>query len=329
MVEFHYSASEIAKIVDGEVQGDGNTIALRFSKIDSTDGKDSLTFLSNPGYTKFLYTTSASIILVSDTLVLNDKIKSVLIRVKDPYVAFARIVNSLKKDDIEAGIDPHSCIHDTVEISPSTYIGAFSYIGRNSSIGDNCKILPNVYIGNNVRVGNNCILYPGVKIYDDTVIGDNVIIHSGAVIGSDGFGFAVDNGKFMKIEHIGNVIIQNNVEIGANTTIDKAQFESTLIMEGVKLDNLIQVAHNVSIGANTVIAAQTGIAGSTKIGNYCRVGGQAGISGHISITDNVSIGPQSGVAKSINEAGSYMGTPAMEFIKFAKIYALLKKFLKN
>ncbi len=306
-----FTAKIIADYLNGEIEGNPDAKVTDVSKIE--EGKNgTLAFLANPKYTKYLYTTNASVVLVNKDMQLEKEVKSTLIRVQDAYQAFASLLNlyaeSLPK---KTGIDKNISIASSSKLGKNLYIGTFAVIGENSVIGNNVRVYPQVYIGDNVVIGDNTILYPGVKIYYDCKIGENCIIHAGTVIGSDGFGFAPQNNdSYQKIPQIGNVIIENYVEIGANVTIDRATMGSTIIKNGVKLDNLIQIAHNVVIGENTVIAAQSGISGSTKIGGDCMIAGQVGIVGHLEIADKVKIGAQSGVTNNISEGEIILGSPA-------------------
>ena len=298
----NFTAGQIADQINGTIVGDRDIDVLNISKIEE-GSKGSLTFLANPKYTEFIYTTKASVAIVSSDFEPTEKIELTLIKVKDPYSSFTTILELFNKDlSNRKGISQLTVIDKSSKISDSSFIGSFSSVGENSIIGENCVIENQVFIGNNVEVGNGCKLYPGVKILDDTIIGQNCIIHSSTTIGSDGFGFAPnDDGSFKKIPQTGNVVIGDNVEIGSNSTIDRATLGSTIINDGVKLDNQIQIAHNVEIGENTAIAAQSGIAGSTKIGKNCMIGGQVGIIGHIKIGDNVKIQAQAGVTSDVRK----------------------------
>lgn len=322
-----YTAKTLADLLDAEVIGNPSERVFSFAKIEEAK-KGDITFLANPAYTKYLTTTEASIVLIDRDNLPKQKIKPTLIVVDDSYKAFATLVDIYQKlftEDIK-GIEEFAFIDKTAILGDNIYIGSFSYIGKNVTIGDNVKIYPQVYIGNNVKIGDNTVIYPGVKIYHECQIGQNCIIHSGTIIGADGFGFAPKkDGTFMKIQQIGNVVLEDNVEIGANTTVDRATLGSTHIKKGVKLDNLIQIAHNVEIDENTVIAAQTGIAGSAKIGKNCLIGGQTGIVGHIKIADKTNIGAQSGIGKTIKKEGAFfLGSPAFELSKFHRSYAVFK-----
>jgi UDP-3-O-[3-hydroxymyristoyl] glucosamine N-acyltransferase len=310
-----FTAQQIALIVSGTIEGNPDTTVSSFGKIEeATAGQ--LSFLANPKYNDYLYTTKASLIIVSESLQLQKNITATLVRVKDAYTAFATLLTTYQnlKAQQKKGIETPSHIASTATLGDHVYIGAFAYVGDKVNIGNNTKIFPGVYIAENVSIGNNTTIHAGVKIYEDCVIGNDVIIHAGTVIGSDGFGFAPQpDGSYQKVPQIGNVIIEDQVEIGANTTIDRATMGSTIIKKGVKLDNLIQIAHNVEIGSQTVIAAQTGISGSAKLGQKIMIGGQAGIAGHLTIADGVKIAGGAGVTKSLDGAGkSYAGFPAEE-----------------
>lgn len=308
-----FTAQQIALIVSGTIEGNPDITVSSFGKIEeATAGQ--LSFLANPKYNDYLYTTKASLIIVNESLQLQKNITATLVRVKDAYTAFATLLTTYQnlKAQQRKGIEAPSHIASTATLGNDVYIGAFAYIGEKVNIGNNTKIFPGVYIAENVRIGNNTTIHAGVKIYEDCVIGNDVIIHAGTVIGSDGFGFAPQpDGSYQKVPQIGNVIIEDQVEIGANTTIDRATMGSTIIKKGVKLDNLIQIAHNVEIGSQTVIAAQTGISGSTKLGQKIMIGGQAGIAGHLTIADGVKIAGGAGVTKNLEGEGkSYAGFPA-------------------
>jgi UDP-3-O-[3-hydroxymyristoyl] glucosamine N-acyltransferase len=322
-----FTALQIASHLSGEVEGNPSVVISTLSKIEEGQ-PGSLTFLSNPKYTPYIYTTKASAVLVNKDFVAEQPISATLIRVEDSYESLALLLNLVAQEKkAKTGIESPSYIDSTASIGENTYVGSFSYIGADSTVGNNTQIYPQVYIGAGVTIGNDCILYPGVKIYDDCIIGDRCIFQGGVVIGGDGFGFAPQkSGDYQKIAQIGNVVIEDDVEIGANTTVDRATMGSTIIRKGVKLDNLIQVAHNVEIGENTVIAAQTGIAGSTKLGENCMIGGQVGFAGHLHIGDGIQIGAQSGIAKDLTDASApYFGTPTMTAKNFARSYAIFKK----
>jgi UDP-3-O-[3-hydroxymyristoyl] glucosamine N-acyltransferase len=313
MIQF--SAQQIALMIQGTIEGDASVSVGQFGKIEEAK-KGEISFLANPKYEEFLYQTAASIVIINASLVLKNKIEATLIRVPDAYAAFATLLTKyqeLKTQNL-TGIQSPSYIAPTAVLGDNHFVAAFAHIGENVKIGNNVKIFPNVVISENVTIGNNVILHPGVVIYSDCIIGNNVTIHSGSIIGADGFGFAPKaDGSFQKVPQLGNVLIEDDVEIGSNTTIDRATIGSTIIKKGVKLDNLIQIAHNVEVGENTVIAAQTGVSGSTKIGKSVMVGGQVGFAGHINIANGVKIAAQSGVTKAVKEANMTLtGTPASE-----------------
>ena len=281
-------------------------------------------------YVNFIYTTKATITIVNNDFVPENELTTTLIKVEDAYQSFSKLLEYYNQVKLmKSGIEQPSVISENVIYGKNLYLGSFSYIGKNVTIGNDVKIYPNCFIGDNVTIGDNCIFFAGVKIYSETVIGDNCNFHSGCVVGSDGFGFApTEDGTFSKIPQIGNVIIEDDVEIGANTTIDRATLGTTLIRKGVKLDNHIQVAHNVEIGENTVIAAQTGIAGSTKIGSNCLIGGQVGIAGHITIGNNVRVQAQSGVGKNINDGEVLQGSPSFGYADYSKSYVHFRNLPK-
>ena len=319
------TVGHIADQINGSVVGDRDIDIFNISKIEE-GAKGSLTFLANPKYTEFIYTTNASAAIVSSDFEPTEKIELTLIKVKDPYSSFTTILKLFDKDlSKRKGISQLTDIDKSSKISESSFIGSFSTVGENSIIGEKCIIENQVFIGNNVKIGNGCLIYPGVKILDDTIIGQNCIIHSSTTIGSDGFGFAPnDDGTYKKIPQTGNVVIGDNVEIGSNSTLDRATLGSTIINNGVKLDNQIQIAHNVEIGENTAIAAQSGVAGSTKIGKNCMIGGQVGIIGHIKIGDNVKIQAQAGVTSNIESNSRVTGTPAISYMNYNKSYVHFK-----
>jgi UDP-3-O-[3-hydroxymyristoyl] glucosamine N-acyltransferase len=308
-----FTAQQIALLVSGTIEGNPHTIVTSFAKIEEA-AAGQLSFLANPKYNDYLYTTKASLIIVNESLELEKNITATLVRVKDAYTAFATLLTTYQnlKAQQRKGIETPSYIANSATIGADVFVGAFAYIGEKVNIGNNTKIFPGAYIADNVSIGNNTTIHAGVKIYEDCVIGNDVIIHAGTVIGSDGFGFAPQpDGSYQKVPQIGNVIIEDQVEIGANTTIDRATMGSTIIKKGVKLDNLIQIAHNVEIGSQTVIAAQTGISGSTKLGQKIMIGGQAGIAGHLTIANGVKIAGMAGVTKNLDGEGkSYAGFPA-------------------
>ncbi|MGZ3874108.1 MAG: UDP-3-O-(3-hydroxymyristoyl)glucosamine N-acyltransferase [Mucilaginibacter sp.] len=310
-----FTAQQLGLMLNGTVEGDPLVQVSQLGKIEEAQA-GSLSFLANPKYEQDLYTTAASVVIINNDQVLAEPVKATLIRVENAYTAITVLLekyNTIKLN--KTGIEQPSFIHPSAKLGKNVYIGAFAYIGPNVKIGDNCKIYPQTYIADDVELSDNVTLYAGVKVYFDCKIGNNVIIHSGTIIGADGFGFApVGDGTYSKISQIGNVVIEDDVEIGSNTTIDRATMGSTIIRKGVKLDNLIQVAHNVEIMANTVVAAQTGISGSTKIGENCIVGGQVGIVGHINIAKGSQIQAQSGVSRSLTgEDKKWMGSPAMPY----------------
>ena len=321
------TAHQIKNLLNGTIEGNPEVTINQFAKIEEAQ-RNSLSFLANLRYEQYLYSTNASIVVVNNDYVLTKPIKATLIRVKDAYSAFSILLEKYNAIQLnKTGIETPSFIHPTAKIGENVYIGAFAYIGAEVIIGDNCKIYPQTYIGDRTQVGNECTFFPGVKIYHDCVIGDRVDIHAGTVIGSDGFGFAPQaDGSYTKVSQIGNVIIKNNVEIGANTTIDRATMGSTLINKGVKLDNLIQIAHNVEIGENTVIASQTGISGSSKVGTNCILGGQVGIVGHVQIANHSQIQAQSGINCSLKQEGKkWAGTPVNLYLNYMRAQVVLQR----
>lgn len=322
-----FTAQQIADLLEGKLEGNQDVKVSRLAKIEEGE-PGSLTFLANPKYEEHIYNTRASLVIVNESFVAERPITSTLVRVKDAYKSFAVLLDTYNKiiQNKTGREEPHS-IAASAQIGQNPYIGAFVYVGENCILGDNVKLYPGVYIGDNVRIGSNTTIFAGVKIYSDCIIGSDCRIHSGVVIGGDGFGFAPqDDSNYMKVAQIGNVIIEDHVEIGSNTTIDRATLGSTIIRKGVKLDNLIQVAHNVEIGDHTVIAAQTGIAGSTKIGRFCMIGGQVGIVGHLVIADKVKIAAQSGVGASIPKEGEIIqGSPAFPIGDYKKSYVGFRK----
>jgi UDP-3-O-[3-hydroxymyristoyl] glucosamine N-acyltransferase len=316
-----FTAEQIAGILNGEVEGNPIAEVYKLAKIEeATEG--SLTFLANKKYINYIYSTQATITIVNNDFVPEQEIKTTLIKVEDAYKAFSTLLEYYNQVKLmKSGIEQPSVISDNVTYGEGLYLGSFCYVGKNVSIGQNVKIYPNSFIGDNVIIGDNCVFFAGVRVYSESEIGNNCTFHSGCIIGSDGFGFApLEDGTYSKIPQIGNVIIEDNVEVGANTSIDRATLGSTFIRKGVKLDNHIQVAHNVEIDENTVIAAQTGIAGSTKIGKNCMIGGQVGISGHLVIGNGVKIQAQSGIGKSIGDNEVVQGTPAFNYGDFAKSF---------
>ena len=325
-----FTAAQIAVILEGEVEGNPEIEVSKLSKIEE-GGPESLSFLANPKYTQFIYTTKASIVIVNNIFKAEKEINSTLIRVEDAYKSFSKLLeyyNQVKMN--KTGIENPVFISKSAIYGENIYIGAFAYLGENIKIGNNTKIYPNVYIGDNVVIGDNVILFSGAKIYSDTLIGDNCVIHSCAILGADGFGFAPnEQGEFIKVPQTGNVVIEDNVDVGAATSIDRATLGSTIIRKGVKLDNHIQIAHNVEIGKNTVIAAQTGIAGSTKIGENCMIGGQVGIVGHITIGNNVKIQAQSGIGRNVKDNETLQGSPALPYSDYNKSYVHFKNLPKT
>lgn len=322
-----FSALQISLMLQGEVEGNPDAKVWTLSKIEEGE-TGSLSFLSNPKYTSYIYSTKASVVIVSNTFVADQPIQATLIRVADPYIAFTALLeqyNNLKLH--KSGIESPSHISPSATIGENPYIGAFAYIGNDVKIGNNVKIYPQVYVGDGVTIGDNCTLYPGVSVYHDCVLGEYVIVHGNTVIGGDGFGFAPQpDGTYKKIPQIGNVVIEDHVEIGANTTIDRATMGSTIIRRGVKLDNLIQIAHNVEIGSNTVIASQSGVSGSTKIGEESVIGGQVGIVGHITIAPRTKINAKTGINRSIEEENkAWNGIPATDYRHSLKVWAVQKR----
>lgn len=328
-----FTASQIAGILDGDIVGNPDVEVFKLAKIEEGI-KGSLTFLANPKYKSFIYSTKASITIVNRDFVAENGITSTLIKVDDAYKSFSKLLeyyNQVKMN--KTGIENPSFISDSAVHGDDIYLGAFSYLGDKVVIGKNVKIYPNCYIGDNVSIGNNVVIFAGAKIYSETVIGNNCVINSGAIIGADGFGFVPnEKGEYSKVPQTGNVILEDFVDVGAATTIDRATLGSTIIRKGVKLDNQIQIAHNVEIDENTVIAAQTGIAGSTKIGKNCQIGGQVGIVGHITIGNNVKIQAQSGIGRNVKDNEVLQGTPALAYADFNKSYVYFKnlpKIVKN
>lgn len=322
-----FPAAQIALIVNGKVEGDASVSVSSFGKIEEAK-QGQLSFLANPKYEDYLYSSKASVIIINESYELKQPVTATLIRVADAYTAFATLLSKYQEiiQQQLTGIQEPSYIAKTASYGENIFIGAFAYIGENVKLGDNTKIYPNAYIGNNVTIGSNSIIHPGVKIYHDCKVGNHVSIHAGTVIGSDGFGFAPQaDGSFKKVPQIGNVVIEDNVEIGANATIDRATIGSTLIKSGAKLDNLIQIAHNVEVGNSSVIAAQAGVSGSTKIGNGVMIGGQAGIVGHIQLGDGAKVNAQSGVSKSIEAGKAVTGSPAYDYTSALRSQAVNRK----
>jgi UDP-3-O-[3-hydroxymyristoyl] glucosamine N-acyltransferase len=322
-----FTAAAIAGFLKGEVVGNPDAKVNNVAKIEEGH-PGALSFLANPKYEHFLYTTASSVVLVNSDFVPASPVSATLIKVKNAYEAFASLLTLVEQSKPKKkGIHPTAVIEPGAEIGADVYIGAYAVIGEKCVVGDGSAIYPHVYIGDNTRLGKNCIIYQGAKIYHECIIGNNCTIHAGSVIGSDGFGFAPQSdSEFMKIPQIGNVVIEDNVEIGANVAIDRATMGSTIIRKGVKIDNLIQIGHNVEIGENTVMAGQTGISGSTKIGRNCMFGGQVGIAGHLKIADGTRIGAQAGIGGDIKEANTtILGTPGFDHKQFIRSYVIFRK----
>lgn len=319
-----YTAKQIAGFINGTVEGDGDVKVSAISRIE--EGKPgTLSFLGNPKYEEYIYGTEASIVLVNKDFAPAKPISGTLIRVENAYEAFTRLLKALDNRQKKTGREEPCFVHPTAKIGEGVYIGAFAYVGENVVLADGVQVYPHTYIGQGTVVGKDSVLYSGVKVYHECVIGNYVTLHSGAVIGADGFGFSNREAGFDKVPQIGNVVLEDNVEIGANTTIDRATIGSTIIRTGVKLDNLIMIGHNVEVGEHTVMAAQVGVAGSTKIGKKCMFGGQVGVAGHITVADNSIIGAQAGVHTHIRKAdGIWLGAPAMEINSFRKSAILFK-----
>ncbi|PJE44376.1 MAG: UDP-3-O-(3-hydroxymyristoyl)glucosamine N-acyltransferase [Flavobacterium sp.] len=324
-----FTAAQIAGILEGEVVGNPNAEVFKLSKIEEgTEG--SLTFLANPKYVNYIYSTNATITIVNSTFEPENELKTTLIKVEDAYQSFSKLLEYYNQVKLmKSGIEQPSVISENVTYGENLYLGSFCYIGKNVVIGKNVKIYPNSFIGDNVTIGDDCIFFAGVRIYSESVIGKNCVIHSGTIIGSDGFGFAPqEDGTYNKVPQIGNVILEDNVEVGSCTTIDRATLGSTIIRKGVKLDNQIQIAHNVEIGENTVIAAQTGVAGSTKIGKSCMIGGQVGIAGHLTIGNNVRVQAQSGIGRNIPDGETLQGSPSFNYSDWNKSYVHFRNLPK-
>jgi len=324
-----FTAIQIAEILHGEIEGDETVEVSQLAKIEEGD-KGSLTFLSNPKYTPYIYKTDASITIVDKTFEVEGKLSTTLIRVDDAYQAFSKLLtyyDSVTSHKI--GLEQPHFVSETAVYGVEVYLGAFSYLGEKVRLGDHVKIYPNVYIADNVVIGDHVTVFPGAKIFSDTVIGHHSVIHSGAIIGADGFGFSPDaKGEYTKIPQTGNVIVGAYVDVGAGTTIDRATLGSTIIGDGVKMDNQIQIAHNVEVGAHTVIAAQAGVAGSTKIGKHCLIGGQVGIAGHLVIGDRVRIQAQSGIGRNVSDGEVIQGSPALPYSDYNKSYVHFKNLPK-
>ena len=322
-----FTAAQIATIINGKVEGDANASVNSFGKIEEAKNGQ-LSFLANPKYEDYIYATQASVIIVNDSLQLKEAVNTTLIRVPDAYSAFAALLRKYQEiiQQQLTGVQEPVYIAKTAQYGDGVFIGAFSHLGNQVSVGNHTKIHAQVYIGDQVKIGDGCTIHPGVKLLHGTIIGNNVIIHAGTVVGSDGFGFAPQaDGTFIKVPQMGNVVVEDEVEIGANCTIDRATIGSTIIRKGAKLDNLIQIAHNVEIGMSTVVAAQAGISGSTKIGKGVMIGGQAGIVGHLKIEDGAKINAQSGVSKNIEPGKAVTGSPAYDYTSALRSQALVRK----
>lgn len=321
-----FTAKQIAELIQGRIEGDENATVNTFAKIEEGK-KGAISFLSNPKYTHFVYNTESTIVLIDENVKLEQPTKATLIRVKNAYECVAKLLqmyDAMKPK--KTGIDSLAFISPKAKIGNNCYIGAFAYIGDGVEIGDDCQIYPHAVIYDNAKLGNNCLIYPNVSIYHDCHLGNNVTIHSGSVIGADGFGFAPTPDGFDKIPQIGIVTIEDNVEIGANTCIDRSTMGSTYIRKGAKLDNLIQIAHNAEVGENTVMAAQVGVAGSTKVGKWCMFGGQVGMAGHISIADGTQVGAQAGITNTVKKADApIIGSPAIDAKAYMKAYAVYRR----
>jgi len=324
-----FTASQIAGILEGTVVGNPEIAVNKLAKIEEGE-EGSLTFLANPKYTPYIYSTEASITIVNNDFEPEQELSTTLIKVEDAYKAFSKLLeyyNQVKNNKV--GVESPVFISESAVYGTDFYLGAFSYLGNNVALGDNVKIYPNVYVGDNVRIGDNVTVFAGAKIYSESIIGNHCVIHSGAIIGADGFGFTPNqNGEYSKVPQTGNVILEDHVDVGAGTTIDRATLGSTILRKGVKLDNQIQIAHNVEIGQNTAIAAQTGVAGSTKIGKNCLIGGQVGIVGHIVIGDRVKIQAQSGISRNVKDDEVLQGSPALPYSDYNKSYVHFKNLPK-
>ncbi len=323
-----FKAKEIAEILNGTVDGNPEATVTTFARIES--GKPgAICFFANPKYEQYVYRCKADIIIVNKTFEPKEPVSATMVRVEDSYAAVAALLDyvTAKKRSYRRYRGCRSRVRWSARLGKKVYVGDFAYIGRKAVIGDCTKIYEGAYVGDDVKIGSYCTIYPGVRIYPGMVIGDRVTIHANAVIGADGFGFApLEDGTWKKIEHTGNVIIEDDVEIGANTCVDKSQMGSTVIRKGTKIDNLCQVAHNVEVGPNTVMAAMSGIAGSSKVGEHCIIGGQVGIAGHLTVADNTSFGAQAGLISNIKQPGqSFFGTPAIPYMDYMRSYAAFKK----
>ena len=320
-----FSAKQIAEFIQGTIVGDENATVHTFAKIEE-GVPGAISFLSNPKYTPYIYDTQSSIVLVNNDFIPEKEVKATLIKVNNAYESLAKLLNLYEMSKPKkTGIDPLAYIAPTAKIGENVYIAPFACVGDNAEIGDNTSLHPHATVGSGAKVGNDCILYPHATVYHDCRIGNNCILHAGSVIGADGFGFAPSPEGYGKIPQIGIVILEDNVEIGANTCIDRATMGATIIRKGVKLDNLIQIAHNVEVGSHTVMASQVGIAGSTKVGEWCMFGGQVGVAGHITVGNRVNMGAQSGVNGSVKDGKALIGTPPIEFKNYFKSSAVFKK----
>lgn len=321
-----FTAAQLAALVNGVVEGDGNVTVSTLAKIEEGQ-PGALSFLANPKYTQYIYTTRSSVVLVTRDFVAERPVSATLIKVDDPYATIAQLLTMVSRmvNPPKRGIEQPCYVAEGVSLPDDCYVGAFAYIGAGATVGSGAQIYPGVYVGDGVTIGRDVTLYPGVKVYHGCRIGDRCVIHAGAVIGADGFGFAPVDGHYSKIPQIGNVVIGDDVEIGANTTVDRATMGSTVIENGVKLDNLIQIAHNVRVGADTVMAAQVGVAGSTTVGSHCMFGGQVGLAGHLRIGDGVDIAAQSGVHRNAPDGARIFGTPAEPFREYVRKVSLLKR----
>ena len=323
-----FKAKEIAEILGGTVDGNPEVKVTSFARIES-GRPGAISFFANPKYEQYVYTSKADVIIVNRSFEPKEPVQATMVRVDDAYAAVAALLDyvTAKKRSYKRCRGCHSKVRWSAKVGKKVYVGDFAYVGKHSQIGDYTKIYEHVYIGDDVKIGSHCIIYPGVRIYPGCVIGNNVILHANAVIGADGFGFApLEDGTWKKIEHTGNVIIEDDVEIGANTCVDKSQMGSTIVRQGVKIDNLCQIAHNVEVGRNTVMAAQTGVAGSTKIGEHCIIAGQVGIAGHLTIANNTTIGAQAGVLGKVRKEGEVlMGSPAFNLNDYMRSYAIFKR----
>ncbi len=320
-----FTAEQIANVIGGRVEGNKDAKVHTFAKIEEGP-EGAISFLSNPKYTHYLYNTKSSIVIVNEDLELEKDVDATLIRVKNAYESIAKLLQIYEASKPKkTGVAPQAYIAPSAKLGNNCYVGPFAYVGEGAEIGDGCQIYPHAVIGDNVKVGTNCIFYPNTTIYQGCKIGNNVTIHAGSVIGADGFGFAPGADGYDKIPQIGIVVIEDNVEIGANTCVDRSTMGATVIHKGVKLDNLVQVAHNVEIGENTVMSAQVGIAGSTKVGSWCMFGGQVGLAGHITIGDKTFLGAQSGVPGSLKGGEELIGTPPMNPRAYFKSQAIFRR----